>query len=147
MNNSVDDIPRVVISFKALIRNKSNKILLIERPPRNTNFPNLWELPGGKLNIDEDINEFLSREVKEETGLNIKPAKNPFYIEKHGSVLPKYKGLPYIMLVFKAKLINGKIKINDEHVDYKWVLFEDAFKLKLMSETKRALLSLTKVTK
>lgn len=142
--SSADNIPRVVISFKALVRNKNRKILLIKRPPKNANFINLWEIPGGKLDVNEDINKFLEREVKEETGLDVKTTKTPFYIEKHTSVLPKYKGLPYIMLAFKTKLLGGKIKLNDEHVDHKWVLFEDAFKLKLMPETKRALLSLTK---
>ena len=141
---SAEHIPRVVISFKALIKNKAHKILLIKRPPLNTYFANLWELPGGKLNIDEDINKFLQREVKEETGLTVKTSETPFYIEKHNSVLPKYKGLPYMMLVFKSKTIKGKVKLNEEHVDHKWVLFEDAFKLDLMQETRRALQSLTK---
>lgn len=143
MSKTEYTIPRVVLSFKALIHNKSRKILLLERSPKSENFPKLWELPGGKMDISEDINLCLAREIKEETGLAVKPAKNPFYIEKHISILPKYKGLPYMMLVFKSKLLKGKVKINHEHTDYRWVLFEDAFKLRLMSETKRALLSLT----
>lgn len=48
---------------------KGSKILVIDRKKRD--WPGLT-LPGGHVEKNEDFNESVIREVKEETGLNIK---------------------------------------------------------------------------
>jgi ADP-ribose pyrophosphatase YjhB (NUDIX family) len=60
----VDGIPQVVLSLKALIR-KGNSYLFIKRSSKLDYAPGLWDLPGGKLGIGEDVNKTLLREVKE----------------------------------------------------------------------------------
>ena len=141
---NVDGIPQVVVSFKALIR-KGNSYLFIKRTPNAGYSPSLWDLPGGKLGIGEDINKTLEREVKEETNLVVKPEKQNFYIEKHKSDLKKHKGLMYMKLDFKSRLIKGDLKLNEEHTDFKWLPLKQALKLDLTPEVRRSLLSLTRV--
>ena len=58
------DIDSVVIRVKGIILNSYNKLLLV--------FNNdTYQLPGGHLKNNETINECLSREIREEIGIDI----------------------------------------------------------------------------
>lgn len=47
---------------------KSNQVLLLKRKKRP--YQGYWGLPGGKLHLEESVQECALREVKEETGLD-----------------------------------------------------------------------------
>jgi len=62
----------------ALILNDDQELLVCSRkkdPAKGT-----WDLPGGFLDMDEDGEEGIKREVKEETGLEITEAKYLFSV-------------------------------------------------------------------
>ncbi|MBU0534786.1 MAG: NUDIX domain-containing protein [Patescibacteria group bacterium] len=139
----VEGIPQVVVVFVTLIR-KGGFYLFTKRSPNASHAPSLWGLPGGHLEMGEDISKTLEREVKEETNLVIKPEKLNFYLEKHKSELKNHKGLMYINLFYKSRLVKGKLKLNKEHTDFKWLPLKQALKLNLTPEVKRSLLSLTR---
>jgi hypothetical protein len=67
-----------------------------------------------------------------------------FYLEKHKSDVKKHKGLMYVQLAFKSRFIRGKLKVSDEHSDFRWLPLKQALKIDLSPETKRSLLSLTR---
>jgi ADP-ribose pyrophosphatase YjhB (NUDIX family) len=82
-----------------------NKVLLVNHPRYDT-----WLVPGGHIELDEDPEEALFREIKEETGLEVeivstKPSMNfpnnkfiymPAYISVHDANPPhKHIGLSY----------------------------------------------------
>ena len=54
------------------IAKKDDKLLLLQRPSKSSHDNGRWELPGGKIKKGEFFDEGLRREVKEETGLDIK---------------------------------------------------------------------------
>ena len=56
---------------------KKGKTLLIKRSPKEANFPESFEMPGGKVDFGEDPEAGLIREFKEETGLDI-VVKKPY---------------------------------------------------------------------
>jgi len=64
-NLSIDDIDEVVTRTKALIINDSNEIML-------GYSSGVYQFPGGHLEDGEELIDCLIREVKEETGIELK---------------------------------------------------------------------------
>lgn len=58
----------------AIIEFQNNKILLVKRG--TVVFKGYWALPGGRVDSGETIEQAVVREVKEETGLDVKIVKN-----------------------------------------------------------------------
>ena len=57
----------------AIIKNSNQEVLVALRPP-DSHQGNLWEFPGGKLELAETVFSALQREIREETGLRIRAA-------------------------------------------------------------------------
>ena len=108
-----------LIGPRATIYNiKTNKVLLLQRNDGN----NVWEIPGGKRENNEDIVDALKREVKEETDLTINEYKLVYVtpIFENHPVLKPFLNIGYLCFVENSDVI-----ISDEHIDYKWVDVED----------------------
>lgn len=69
----VYDFPRPCVSCEVavfdLCHNEPPHVLLVLR--KNEPFKDMWALPGGFLNEDEELEECAARELFEETGLDI----------------------------------------------------------------------------
>jgi 8-oxo-dGTP pyrophosphatase MutT (NUDIX family) len=120
---------------------KDEKYLIVKRAPQAEHFENLWTVPGGKIeksdykekekdtsfhwyNIFEKV---LRREVKEETGIEI---KNIRYLTSLSFF--KKDGIPCIVVSLYADYAAGEIKLNKELVDFAWVSLEQAKKYNLI---------------
>jgi ADP-ribose pyrophosphatase YjhB (NUDIX family) len=86
--------PRHSVSVAAAVVRTDGRILAIRRRDNGN-----WEPPGGILDLDETIDEGLSREVSEETGLLVE-------IDRLTGV---YKNMTHgiIALVFRCRVISG----------------------------------------
>lgn len=63
---------------KAFILNEG-KVLLVRKSLKDPDQPGRWEVPGGRMQFGEGVDEQLKREVREEVGLEIVPG-DPFHI-------------------------------------------------------------------
>src|SRR3990172_4190609 len=63
------------LSVKGIVRRPDGKFLLIRRSQLSKANPGFWEIPGGKMDAGETVDASLRREVKEETGLDLKVEK------------------------------------------------------------------------
>lgn len=136
--------PQVVLVNRCIILDKKNRFLLIRRTNTDYYAPGLWEFPGGKLDEGQDLSNALEREVLEETGLLILPTTRIAYTESQIVPRGKYKGLPYVALIGIGKLIGGKIKLSEEHTDYRWVTKREAYAMDLKDEIRKSLIVLSK---
>lgn len=64
-------LPIIVPSIKAIISDELGRILAIERRKPNVQHTNSWGVIAGSIEIGESIYDCMTREVKEETGLDV----------------------------------------------------------------------------
>ncbi|MDD5700380.1 MAG: NUDIX domain-containing protein [Candidatus Nanoarchaeia archaeon] len=103
------------MAVKGIIVNK-NGFLSLKRQSENIHFPEMWEIPGGRLELGEDPIIGLKREIKEETNLDIdvvKPLNVRHFTRKDGQVIT--------MIIFLCRSKLSDVKISKEHSDYRWV--------------------------
>lgn len=145
MKNKSVKRPRVVLVNRCAVFKKNGKLLLIKRSSSDRYAAGFWEFPGGKLDEGQNVSQALEREVFEETGLVVVPITRIAYIESQIMIQGPYKGLPYIVIIGTGKLIGGKIKLSKEHTSYKWVTKNEALKLPLKDEIRKALKLISKI--
>ena len=121
---------------------KDGKYLVTKRSANKKRFPNMWTVPGGKLETDDYINlpkdttdywynvleKVLRREVMEEVGLEI---KNITYVTSLATV--HGDGNPSLVISCLADYDSGEVKLKlDETDEFRWVTIEEAKKLDLI---------------
>ena len=91
-----------------------DKFLIGCRKEDNKSYPNMWELPGGKIEDNESPWEAINREWKEELDINIRVIHQIPEREMNGMEV-----FPYII-----RYESGKAKKND-HSEIKFVDFNE----------------------
>ena len=103
------------LSAKVVIRDEEGRCLLLKRSMISRGNPGRWDLPGGKVDAGEDLEQGLLREVVEETGLTISLQRVLGAAESESPV----KKVAYIILEGRVK--SGKVRLSSEHDDFVWV--------------------------
>ena len=106
------------------------KVLLVNHPRYGR-----WICPGGHIELDEDPEQALFREIAEETGLEVeilsprlpvespgtKPILQPSYVDVHDANLPHR----HIGFVYFAASTSQNSELSDEHSEAKWFSREE----------------------
>ena len=101
----------------AIIENNQGEVLCALRSPHMA-LPNLWEFPGGKVEIDEDIYSALKREIEEELHCKIET------LDLHNDHTHEYDTFIINLIAIKARIIEGK-PIPTEHSKLIWLKKEN----------------------
>ncbi len=104
------------IKVVAAIIQKENKILATKRGYGE--FINMWEFPGGKIELGETKEQALVREIKEELNIEISVDKFALDIEY------QYPNFYLFMSCFMCSIKEGSIEFL-EHNDGKWITKEE----------------------
>ncbi|MBN1329890.1 MAG: NUDIX domain-containing protein [Candidatus Heimdallarchaeota archaeon] len=111
------------VAVGALIE-KNEKFLFLKRSPDRDVGANLWEGVTGRLEVGEDPEAGIRREVLEEANLEIEvimPIDTSFFYR--GS-----KEFPMVFIVYWCRYIKGDLKMNWEHTEFKWIAIEEGRK-------------------
>ena len=92
---------------------KDKKILVLKRS--NEPFKGFWHVIGGKVKDSETLREALIREFKEETNLDVQIGE--IIAGRFEETFDQKK----IIVAFKITSTKGKIKLNSESEEFKWV--------------------------
>lgn len=105
------------VGVKAVIRDKSGKILLLKRsqPFHDEQKPH-WDIPGGRIDPKQDLHSALVREVQEETGLTVTDIGGVLAVQ---DIFSKPKPFRVVRITFEIKA-KGSVTLSDEHSDYSW---------------------------
>lgn len=98
---------------------KDGKILLGQKVKDRGPYPNTWLIPGGGVEEGESVEEAITREIREETGLEV---KNLEKIAVNEDDEPDKNGemTHYVFHVFKAEPV-GEHVITEEFPTIEWV--------------------------
>jgi 8-oxo-dGTP diphosphatase len=122
------------LGVKALIPNAEGKLLLLKRMhPKG-----VWDIPGGRIQKNESVEDALRREVYEETGLQNILQIAPFMMfltDRRISIQNDDVGL--ILAVHLCNTCEDRpVKLSDEHKDYRWFEPNKAAELLMESHPK-----------
>ena len=134
-----------IVTPKAAIFNRNDKLLIIKRDAKEIAFPNKWTIPGGKLQEGEDVKKGLKREVKEETQLeiNLLAPLPPFdrIVRVNDEV-----SLHVIYIDYLARVTGGELKVGSDIGEAIWIEKERIPEIwEELHEDTRRLLQIAKV--
>ena len=121
------------LTVRGIMKNDDGEILIVKRHPKSRTDPEMWELPGGKVEKGEFFADALVREIKEETNLDVKigdfaEAVQNDYIHKRT-----------VQLMMYLEDVKGEVKISDEHTDWMWASLEKIKTLEISTSLMKVL--------
>jgi nucleoside triphosphatase len=119
----------------ALIVDNEGKILLA----KSHKWFDKYTLPGGHIEVGENMIDAVKREVKEEVGLNVEVVE--MLLVQEAIFAPEFhKRKHFIFIDFYCKSEDQQVKLDqDEIQDYIWVYPGAAYNLKLDSFTRKTI--------
>ena len=101
---------------------QGSRVLLVRRgrPP----LKGEWSIPGGMVELGETLVEGVRREIREETGLVVRPLEviGVFdRIQKNGSRVQYH----YVIVDYVCRRTGGRLKSGSDVLDARWVKRED----------------------
>lgn len=124
------------LGIKALIKNKEDKILLLQVNKKQLiDEPNsYWDIPGGRIKRGKSIESTLRQEIQEETGIKDINKITPFMMVLSNIRIPRQlpdgKDIGLILSIYLCEVYRDeKIILSKEHIKCKWFNFNEASKL------------------
>jgi 8-oxo-dGTP pyrophosphatase MutT (NUDIX family) len=121
---------------------KNGRFLVTKRSPHKKAHPNKWTVPGGGLTSDDylgtpqthgdagwygAVEKALKREVREE--VNIKIGKLAYLLDL---TFIRPDAIPVLVLSYYAPYVSGKVKLDEDAVEYKWATLQELKNLDLI---------------
>lgn len=114
----------------------NGKVLLVRRAkaPRK----GAWSLPGGAQKLGETAEQALTREVREETGLEVRPMRLLAVvdiIEREGDAVARH----YTVADYLAAVTGGTLRPGGDAADARWFAREDLEEIELTPKARQVI--------
>ena len=127
---------RPLIGVGALILDR-DRILMAQRGKEP--LKGWWSLPGGLLELGESLADGIRREVREETGLEIRPLG---ILEVFERIMRDAGGAPeyhYVLIDYMCRVAGGTPRAGDDVCRVEWVRRRDLPQLQITEGTLAAI--------
>ncbi len=107
----------------------NGKLLLEKR--KNDPGKGKWSIPGGLVELGENVEETVIREVKEETCLEV---EKPEHIDVVDNITKDSNGeikYHFVIIDYFVKLKGGTLKAKSDAEELKWITFDEVEKYDL----------------
>ena len=121
------------LTVRGVIKNNNEEILIVKRHPKSKTDPEMWELPGGKVEDGEYFTKALVREIKEEVNLDCEVG------ELCEAVQNDYSNKRTVQLYMHLDNVNGDVKISEEHTEFMWASIDMLKSLEISTSLKKML--------
>jgi len=112
MDHTERIMPTHILAAGAVVINEKDEVLLVKNNRRG------WEFPSGQVEVGENVISAVTREVKEESGVDIEVGE-VFCISSNTSSYPGYNGVKEVptklMLDFICRSTGGIPRPSDEN--------------------------------
>jgi ADP-ribose pyrophosphatase YjhB (NUDIX family) len=114
-----------------------NRVLLIRRAREP--LKGEWSIPGGLVELGEDLAAGVRRELKEETGLDVEPRE---VIAAFDRIFREGRRVKYhyVIVDYVCRLKGGRLRPASDVVDARWVRREDLPQYKLTEKATEVVL-------
>lgn len=129
MATEITDLPlMVMLTASIIVHDRPNeRVVLLRRGKDKTFAPGLWSLPSGKGTRGEPITRTAVRELREETGLDVKPETLRLTHVTHSASSPDAPA-GFVVLVFATEEWDGE-PVNAEPTKHDIVGWVDVHEL------------------
>ena len=146
-NNEGDVMPKIRIRvIDAYVYTKTNiemKFLLLKRAKTKL-YEHLWQGVAGKIEENETAYQAAIRELKEETGFD---PVNIFVADHISKFYEAHRDRMNLVPVFGIQVENMEVALSNEHSEFKWLDFEDAYKMLVWNGQKDGISSVNDMAK
>ena len=132
MSRSYPDRPYVGVGVVVL---RGDEVLLVQRgkPPKAGS----WSIPGGAQHLGETVAEAALREVREETGLEVRLGNRLGVVDSIQRDEAGRVVFHYTLVDFAAHWMAGEAVAGDDAADVAWVRIDELHRHDLWDETVR----------
>jgi len=122
MKREFPDHPLVGVGGVVIHR---NHVLLIRRGAEP--LKGQWSLPGGMLELGEELEEAVRRELKEETGLDVEPLTMLTVFDRimRGGLNDRRVRYHYVIVDYVCRRKKGRLAPASDVLDARWVRRKD----------------------
>lgn len=113
------EFPTHIVAVDGIIENDKNEILLVKHSHHK-----IYTVPGGQVEVGENLIEALKREIREETGVEVQVDKL-ICVSSNTGTYKGYNGYDLVptkvMFGFTCRYVEGALKTSEENTETLWV--------------------------
>jgi 8-oxo-dGTP diphosphatase len=123
MRREYPDAP--IVGVGAVVLDKDHRILLVRRGKEP--LAGEWSIPGGALELGERLEDGIRREVREETGLEVKPEEIVAVFDhiSHATEDPSRIRFHYVLVDYRCRVSSGTLRSATDVTEARWASWNE----------------------